>query len=76
MGSFLGFFSLILFIWVHKSLGANFSRKIRIAKEQGLVISRPYRFLQHPMYSAFYLLHFAVFFISGNWFLGASWTIF
>jgi len=75
-GPFFGFCSLALFVWVHKSLSANFSRKIRIAEEQRLVTSGPYRFLRHPMYAAFYLLHLAVFFLTSNWFLGASWTVF
>jgi protein-S-isoprenylcysteine O-methyltransferase Ste14 len=75
-GPFFGFCSLALFVWVHKNLGANFSRKIRIAEEQRIVTSGPYRFLRHPMYAAFYLLHLAMFFLTSNWFLGASWTVF
>lgn len=57
---------------MHKSLGANFSRKIRIAEEQRLITSGPYCFLRHPMYAAFYLLHLAVFFLTSNWFLGGK----
>jgi len=74
-GSSLAVFALLLFLWVHRSLGHNFSSTLRIKDRHRVVTSGPYRLMRHPMYSAFYLLHAAVFFLTKNWFIGLSWTL-
>ena len=38
-----------------------------------LVTDGPYRWIRHPMYTAFYVLHIAVFFLTANWFIGLTW---
>jgi protein-S-isoprenylcysteine O-methyltransferase Ste14 len=66
--------ALLWFIWIHHSLGNNLSVRLRIKESQELVTDGPYRWIRHPMYSAFYLLHLAVFFLTANWFIGVTWV--
>ena len=73
IGALLAILALIWFIWIHRSLGNNLSVRLRIKDSQKLVTDGPYRWIRHPMYSAFYLLHFAVFFLTANWFIGVTW---
>jgi len=72
-GAFLALVALLWFIWVHRSLGNYLSVRLRIKESQELITDGPYRRIRHPMYSAFYLLHIAVFFLTANWFIGATW---
>lgn len=72
-GCLLGLAALLWFVWIHRSLGTNLSAKLRIKDRQVLVTDGPYRWIRHPMYSAFYLLHIAVFFLTANWFIGVTW---
>ena len=73
LGIIIGIAALILFIWVHRHLGKNFSINLKIFSEQQLVDTGPYRLVRHPMYTAFYLLHIAAFLITANWFIGITW---
>jgi protein-S-isoprenylcysteine O-methyltransferase Ste14 len=73
MGAFLGILSLLLFVWVHHSLGRNFSAKLRIKERQSLVVDGPYQWIRHSMYTAFYLLNIAAFLMTSNWFIGVTW---
>ncbi|UCH51959.1 MAG: isoprenylcysteine carboxylmethyltransferase family protein [Chloroflexota bacterium] len=72
-GAFLGFVALLWFIWIHRSLGSNLSVRLQIKDSQKLVTDGPYRWIRHPMYTAFYLLHLATFLLTANWFIGLSW---
>ena len=73
LGAVMAVVALIWFIWIHRSLGNNLSVRLRIKESQELVTDGPYRWIRHPMYSAFYLLHLAVFFLTANWFIGVTW---
>ncbi len=66
----LGF---ILLQWSHQALGRNWSDEPRLLSGQGLVRSGPYRWIRHPIYSAFLLILSSPLLISANWFLGAMW---
>jgi len=74
-GACLGVVALACFAWVHHTLGANFSARLRIRDRQALVTSGPYRLARHPMYTAFYLLHLGVCFLVANWFIAATWML-
>jgi protein-S-isoprenylcysteine O-methyltransferase Ste14 len=61
-----------LMIWVHVTLGKNFSSELRIRSDQELVTWGPYRHVRHPMYTAFFLLMIGMGFLSANWLIGAG----
>lgn len=73
LGASIGALSLLLFVWTHRSLEKNFSVKLSIKEQQGLVTDGPYHWTRHPMYVAFYLLNTAAFLLTSNWFIGATW---
>jgi protein-S-isoprenylcysteine O-methyltransferase Ste14 len=73
LGAFFALIALFWFIWIHRSLGNNLSTNLKIKESQELITDGPYRWIRHPMYSAFYLLHLAVFFLTANWFIGITW---
>lgn len=73
IGVSIGVLSLLLFLWVHISLGKYFSYKIQITENQPLIQEGPYKYVRHPMYIAFFLLHISVFLVTSNWFIGITW---
>jgi protein-S-isoprenylcysteine O-methyltransferase Ste14 len=75
LGAALALAALGLFVWIHRTLGTNLSATLRIKDNHTLVTVGPYAFIRHPMYSSFYLLHVAVFFLTANWFIGLTWII-
>ncbi len=72
-GAALGGIALILFVWVHRNLGSNFSNRLLIKEQHMLVTQGPYQWIRHPMYTAFYILHIAAFFLTASWFIGITW---
>jgi protein-S-isoprenylcysteine O-methyltransferase Ste14 len=72
-GAVPGLIALRLFAWAHRSLGRNYSKWLHIRREHTLVTHGPYRWVRHPMYTAFYLIHIAALLLSANWFLGLTW---
>ena len=75
IGLAIGILALLWFVWVHQSLGNNLSVRLSIKDQHILITDGPYRWIRHPMYSAFYLLHVAVFLLIANWFIGLTWMI-
>lgn len=67
----LGF---VLLQWAQVTLGRNWSDTPRMIRGQALVTSGPYRWIRHPIYTAFLLILGATLFISANWLIGFSWT--
>jgi protein-S-isoprenylcysteine O-methyltransferase Ste14 len=74
IGVVLGIGALLLFVWVHQNLGKYFTTKLRITAGHNIINTGPYRWVRHPMYTAFYILHVASFLLSANWFIGVTWT--
>jgi protein-S-isoprenylcysteine O-methyltransferase Ste14 len=59
-----------LMAWVHLTLSKNFSGKLQIRNDHTLVISGPYRWVRHPLYTAVIALFGCVFLLTANWFIG------
>ncbi|MBI5935630.1 MAG: isoprenylcysteine carboxylmethyltransferase family protein [Chloroflexi bacterium] len=63
----------VLLQWSQTTLGKNWSDTPRMIKEQTLVTSGPYRWIRHPIYSAFLLILGATLLIAANWLIGLTW---
>jgi protein-S-isoprenylcysteine O-methyltransferase Ste14 len=59
--------------WSHHALGQNWSDQPRITETQQLVQTGPYRWVRHPIYSAFLLILGSTLFITANWLVGGLW---
>ncbi len=59
-----------LFTWSHQTLGANWSGVLEISKGHRMVIEGPYRYVRHPMYSAFFIFGLGILLQTANWFIG------
>ena len=59
--------------WAQNTLGKNWSDTPRMMKEQSLITSGPYKFIRHPIYTAFVLILGSTLLISANWFIGFTW---
>ncbi len=60
---------LPLFYWIFSSLGKNVTKTVAIRQEHSLVISGPYRWVRHPLYTAGFLFFVGLSLLSANWFI-------
>jgi protein-S-isoprenylcysteine O-methyltransferase Ste14 len=70
----LGLVGILLLLWVHHTLGKNFSVPGVMKEKQSLVLVGPYRWVRHPMYAVLFLIAIVYFLISANWFIGIIWV--
>lgn len=68
-----GLVGIFLLLWVHHTLGTNFSVPGVMKEKQSLVTAGPYKWVRHPMYTALFLITVVYFLISANWFIGLVW---
>jgi protein-S-isoprenylcysteine O-methyltransferase Ste14 len=66
---------IVLFGWAHQALGRNWTAVLALAKEHKLVQSGPYRYVPHPMYSAFFILGIGFVLLSANWLVGEIYLV-
>ena len=59
--------------WAHLALGRNWSDTPRLLNDQRLVTEGPYRWVRHPMYTAFLIIFLAPLLLSANWLVGVLW---
>ena len=72
LGIATGMFSLWLFWRTHKELGRNWSVSLEVRDKHELITGGVYRYVRHPMYSAFFLWAVAQFLLLPNWVAGLS----
>lgn len=65
-GVVVGALGIGFLIWIHHTLGRQYSAKLEIQKEHELVELGPYKHVRHPMYTVFILFSLAVGLISAN----------
>jgi protein-S-isoprenylcysteine O-methyltransferase Ste14 len=71
LGVVLGAATLPLLHWLFRSLGRNISETVLTKEKQELVVSGPYRWVRHPLYSVATASLFALSLVAANWFMGA-----
>jgi protein-S-isoprenylcysteine O-methyltransferase Ste14 len=67
--------SLWLFWRTHRELGRNWSVSLEVRDKHELITRGVYRYVRHPMYSAFFLWAVAQFLLLPNWVAGISGLI-
>lgn len=76
LAGWIGMVILLVFLWLfresHRQLGKNWSITLEIREEHKLVTGGIYRYIRHPMYSAFWLWAIAQAFLLPNWIAGFS----
>ena len=66
---------IVMFAWAHYTLGLNWTAVLALAKEHELVTSGPYRYIRHPMYTAFFIIGFGFLFLSANWLISVIYLV-
>jgi protein-S-isoprenylcysteine O-methyltransferase Ste14 len=64
--------SLWLFWRTHRDLGRNWSVSLEVRQKHELITAGVYRYVRHPMYSAFFLWALAQILLLPNWIAGFS----
>lgn len=59
--------------WAHSALSRNWSDHPRLLAGQQLVTGGPYRWIRHPIYTAFLIILSAPLFLSANLLVGVAW---
>ncbi len=72
LGLLLALGALLFFYRTHQQLGRNWSVSLELRDKHQLVVSGVYRYVRHPMYSAFFLWAVAQALLLPNWIAGFS----
>jgi protein-S-isoprenylcysteine O-methyltransferase Ste14 len=67
IGAVLGVFGLICLIWVHQALREYWSTVLQLRETHVLIITGPYHWIRHPMYSALMLCFLSLAITSAAW---------
>jgi len=70
-GLLIVFLGISLLFWAHFHLGKNWSPIIekKFSKSRKLIISGPYKYIRHPIYTASFITLLGLFILSSNWIL-------
>jgi protein-S-isoprenylcysteine O-methyltransferase Ste14 len=66
-GAALAVVCLVLFAWVNRALGKNFSATLRLRQGHTLVTTGPYAYVRHPMYTVLFSLLLAISLLAASW---------
>jgi protein-S-isoprenylcysteine O-methyltransferase Ste14 len=72
LGAVVLVLALLLFFHTHRRLGRFWSVTLEIRQDHGLVTGGIYRFVRHPMYSAYFLLALSQALLLPNWIAGPA----
>lgn len=64
--------ALLMFRASHRALGRNWSQSLELRESHNLVTEGCYRYVRHPMYSAFWLLALSQVLLLPNWIAGPA----
>jgi len=73
LGFGLGSGAVVLYAWTHRTLGREWSVRLRVREGGALVTEGPYRWIRHPMYSAALLWALGLTLTSANAAAGLPW---
>jgi len=71
-GALIFLAALVLFRLTHAALGRNWSVTLEVRENHALVTDGIYKYVRHPMYSAFWLWAIAQAFLLPNWIAGLA----
>ena len=71
VGAAVGGFALLQ--WAQSTLGKNWSDAPKLVADQAMITGGPYRWVRHPIYSAFLLILGSLLLISASWLVGGLW---
>jgi protein-S-isoprenylcysteine O-methyltransferase Ste14 len=63
---------LALMAWSHVALGENYETALGRGEGQRLITNGPYRWVRHPMYLSFLIVHVGIFLLTASWAVGLS----
>lgn len=72
LGLLVAIAALVMFRLTHKALGRNWSVSLEVRESHTLISDGIYRYLRHPMYTAFWLWAVAQALLLPNWFAGCA----
>jgi len=67
IGGFLSVLSLPFLVWVHHTLGEEWSTNLRFREGHQLITGGPYRWVRHPMYTVLFIFFIGLTLLSANW---------
>ena len=73
-GASLGLVAAGLHWWSHYTLSDNFAPFLHIREQHTLISWGAYRWIRHPLYTAFFITGLTWFLLAANWFIGLVWA--
>ena len=75
VGVAIGFVCIPLFLSLFSSIGSNISETVLTKKDHQLIMTGPYRWIRHPLYTVAMALFFSYSLIASNWWMLTFTTI-
>jgi len=73
-GLIIGLSGVSIIGWASYTLDGEFSATIELKESHRLITNGPYRYIRHPIYAGFILLHIGVTIALANWFIVALYN--